>query len=226
MESTAFFEAKLSLSPSDMNELKSTPLEELLLKKAKERMEGKCSEQGFVLPGFIKILSRSMGYFESARFTGDVNYHVKLEGKVIYPIDGIQVTGMVIRKNQMGLYINYKDAIRIQIPRDLHIGNMEYDSVKVGDSVNIELKRSKFAIHDDYILSSGVFLSKETSENEEEEPEEPAEEPVKEEAEKEEAEEEEAKEEEAEEEEPEEEAEEEEAEEEEAEEEEEEPEES
>ena len=138
-------------------------------------MEGKCSEQGFVLPGFIKILSRSMGYFESARFTGDINYHVKLEGKVIYPIDGIQVTGMVIRKNQMGLYINYKDAIRIQVPRDLHIGNIEYDSVKVGDSVNIELKRSKFAIHDDYILSSGVFLSKETSE-EKEEPEEKEEE--------------------------------------------------
>lgn len=161
MESIAFFEKKLSLSPSDLNELKSTSLQDILHKKARESMESKCSEQGFVLPGTIEMMSRSMGYFESARFTGDINYHVKLKGSVIYPIDGVQLTGTVIRKNQMGLYINYKDAIRIQIPRDLHIGNIDYDSVHVGDRVNIELKRSKFAIHDTYILSSGVFLSKE-----------------------------------------------------------------
>jgi hypothetical protein len=164
MESTAFFERKISLSPSDLNELKSTPLEELLMKKARDQLENKCSEQGFVLPGSVQFISRSMGYFESARFTGDTNYYVKMEGKVIYPVDGIRVLGSVIRKNKMGLYINYKDAIRIQVPRDLHIGNQEYDSVKIGDIVHIELKRSKFAIHDTYILASGLFISKQESE--------------------------------------------------------------
>jgi hypothetical protein len=167
MESTAFFERKISLSPSDLNELKSTPLEELLMKKARDQLENKCSEQGFVLPGSVQFISRSMGYFESARFTGDTNYYVKMEGKVIYPVDGIRVLGSVIRKNKMGLYINYKDAIRIQVPRDLHIGNQEYDSVKIGDIVHIELKRSKFAIHDTYILASGLFISKQESETEE-----------------------------------------------------------
>ena len=167
MESTSFFERKISLSPSDLNELKSTPLEELLMKKARDKMEMKCSEQGFVLPGSIQFISRSMGYFESARFTGDTNYYVKMEGKVIYPVDGIRVLGSVIRKNKMGLYINYKDAIRIQVPRDLHIGNQEYDSVKIGDIVHIELKRSKFAINDTYILASGLFISKQESATEE-----------------------------------------------------------
>ena len=168
MESTSFFERKISLSPSDLNELKSTPLEELLMKKARDQMEKKCSEQGFVLPGSVQFISRSMGYFESARFTGDTNYYVKMEGKVIYPVDGIRVLGSVIRKNKMGLYINYKDAIRIQVPRDLHIGNQEYDSVKIGDIVHIELKRSKFAINDTYILASGLFISKQESAMEDE----------------------------------------------------------
>ena len=133
------------------------------MKKARDQMEKKCSEQGFVLPGSVQFISRSMGYFESARFTGDTNYYVKMEGKVIYPVDGIRVLGSVIRKNKMGLYINYKDAIRIQVPRDLHIGNQEYDSVKIGDIVHIELKRSKFAINDTYILASGLFISKQES---------------------------------------------------------------
>jgi hypothetical protein len=122
-----------------------------------------------------------MGYFESARFTGEAIYYVKLEGKVVYPVEGVQVLGKVIRKNKMGLYINYNDAIRIQVPRDLHLNEPEFEEVQIGDNVYVELKRSKFAIHDTYILASGLFLRKDgasrkmesESEEESEEEEEP-----------------------------------------------------
>ena len=131
-------------------------------------MEKKCSEQGFVLPGTIEMLSRSMGYFEAARFTGDAIYYVKLQGTVIYPVDGVRVKGEVIRKNKMGLYVDYKQAIRIQVPRDLHIGMIEYENVKIGDIVEVELKRSKFAINDSYILASGIFHATAESEKQQE----------------------------------------------------------
>jgi DNA-directed RNA polymerase subunit E'/Rpb7 len=159
MESTAFFEKKISLSPSDFNLLKKSTIEDILLKKAVQQTENKCSEHGFVLSGSIKLISRSMGYFESARFTGDANYYVKLEAKVVYPIDGVRVTGQVIRKNKMGLYVNYNDAIRIQIPRDLHLEDIDYDRVEIGDEIIVEIKRSKFAINDPYILASGLFIN-------------------------------------------------------------------
>lgn len=159
METTAFFEKKIHLTPSDMNELKKTPLDKLLLDRAKIALENKCSEHGFVLPG-ITMLSRSMGYFEAARFTGDTIYYVKLQGQVIYPVDRIQVKGNIMRKNKMGLYVNFRDAIHIQVPRDLHLGNQEYDALEVGDDVIIEMKRSKFAINDPHILASGLFISK------------------------------------------------------------------
>jgi len=163
MESTAFFEKKISLTPSDFNEVKTVSIEEIILRKARESVENKCSEQGFVLPGSLQLISRSMGYFESARFTGDAIYYAKLEGRVVYPVDGIQVLGKVIRKNKMGLYINYQDAIRIQVPRDLHLNEPEFEEVQIGDNVYVELKRSKFAIHDAYILASGLFIRKESS---------------------------------------------------------------
>jgi hypothetical protein len=160
MESTAFFEKKINLTPGDFNEVKKQSIDSILEEKAKNLIEKKCSEQGFVLPGSIKLLSRSMGYFEPARFTGDAVYYLKLEGKVIYPADGVRVVGEVIRKNKMGLYVNYNDAIRIQVPRDLHIGSEEYEEVEVGDSVEVELKRSKFQINDPYILASAIFITK------------------------------------------------------------------
>ncbi len=162
METTAFFEKKVNLTPKDLNRVKTSSIEEIILEKARKIIENKCSEQGFVLPGSVTLLSRSMGYFEAARFTGDAIYYAKLQGQVIYPADGIKVIGQVIRKNKMGLYVNYKDAIRIQVPRDLHLGNEEYEEVDIGDMVEIEIKRSKFQINDDFILASGLFISNQT----------------------------------------------------------------
>jgi hypothetical protein len=107
-----------------------------------------------------------MGYFEPARFTGDAVYYAKFQGKIIYPADGVTIIGEVIRKNKMGLYVNYKDAIRIQVPRDLHLGNEEYEAVDIGDMVEVEIKRSTFQINDDYILASGVFLSNKKDDSE------------------------------------------------------------
>ncbi len=158
MEDTVYFEKKLYLTPAEMNRLKSETVDDLLLAKAKEALEGKCSEHGYVVSGSVAMLSRSVGYFESARFTGDAVYYAKLSGRVIYPVEGVQVVGEIIRKNKMGLYVNYKDAIRIQVPRDLHLGNEEFDELEVGTWVRVELKRSKFAIQDPYILASGLFI--------------------------------------------------------------------
>lgn len=162
MESTVFFEKKVSISSRELNEVKRMSLDDIILKKVTGMVEKKCSEDGYVLPGSVSVMSRSMGYFEAARFTGDTNYYVKLKCNVLYPVDGAQLVGNVERKNKMGLYVNYKDAIHIQVPRDLHIGNPAYEEVEIGDTVLLELKRSRFTINDPFILSSGKFISRES----------------------------------------------------------------
>jgi hypothetical protein len=157
MEATAFFERKIALCPRDLNKVKDSSIDDILTVKLIDMIEGKCSEHGFVLPGSIKIISRSMGYYEHARFTGDAVYFIKASGKVLYPADGIHVTGEVIRKNKLGLYVLHRNALRIQVPRDLHIGNEEFDRVEIGDTVEVELKKSRFQINDPFILTNGIF---------------------------------------------------------------------
>ena len=162
MESTVFFEKKVSISSRELNEVKRMSLDDIILKKVTGIVEKKCSEDGYILPGSVSVMSRSIGYFEAARFTGDANYYVKLKCNVLYPVDGAQLVGNVERKNKMGLYVNYKDAIHIQVPRDLHIGNPAYEEVEIGDTVLLELKRSRFTINDPFILSSGKFISRDS----------------------------------------------------------------
>jgi hypothetical protein len=44
------------------------------------------------------------------------------------------------------------------IPRDLHIGNEEFDQLNIGDRIQIEIKKSRFQVNDPHILSIGQFL--------------------------------------------------------------------
>lgn len=159
LQSIAFFEEKVPLTPRDFAEDKIN-IDILLTQKLQQKLEGKCSLHGWVVPGTIKILSRSMGYVESGRFTGDIVFHVQTQGLVINPPSGVIVTGQVIRKNKMGMYVDYKNAIRIILPRDLHIGSTAYEEVQVGQYVECVIKKSRFQVNDDYILSVGDFLKR------------------------------------------------------------------
>jgi len=156
MEYVAVFEEKVTLTPKDLrNEIKS--IDNILEQKLRKQLEGRCSRNGYVLPDGISILSRSMGNVERGRFTGNLLFHVQAEGKVLNPPDGTIVSGEVIRKNKMGLYVEYAKAIRIIIPRDINIGNKEFEDIEIGEMVDVEIKKSRFQVNDEYILSVGLF---------------------------------------------------------------------
>lgn len=156
MEYTAIFEERVPLTPRDLGK-DIENIDDILLDKMSTRLENKCSRHGFVLPGTLKILSRSMGYVEKGRFTGDIVYHIQAEGKVLNPPTGIIIEGIVIRKNKMGMYVSFDDAIRVILPRDLHIGNEEFEAAAVGETVKVEIQKSRFQVNDPYILSVGLF---------------------------------------------------------------------
>jgi len=115
----------------------------------------------------LNILSRSMGTMEKGRFTGSILFFIQAEADVLNPPEGEEMEGIVIRKNKMGMYVSYTvkggdseaEAIRIIVPRDLHIGNEEFEKVEIGERVKIQIKKSRFQINDPYILSVGMFMS-------------------------------------------------------------------
>jgi len=158
MQYTAVFEEQIPLSPKDMRG-QIDSFDSILGEKLKSRLENRCSRHGFVLPGTVRILSRSMGSLEKGRFTGNVLFSLQAEGTVLNPPDGTVLEGEVIRKNKMGIYVSYKDAIRVIVPRDLHIGNEEFEALQIGQTVQVEIKKSRFQINDEYVLSVGLFKS-------------------------------------------------------------------
>ena len=159
MEHTVLFEEQVALTPKDLSKNISS-LNTVLLDKLKIKLENKCSRHGFVVPDSLKLLSRSLGKSSNGRFVGDYMFYVQLQGEVLNPPDGIVLSGEVIRKNKMGIYLNIKNAIKVIVPRDLHIGNEEFENLSIGEYISVEIKKSRFQVNDDSILSVGVFRSK------------------------------------------------------------------
>lgn len=160
MEQTVLFEEKIYLLPKDMNRVAKQSIDEIILEYLRIKLGNQCSQHGFVNPESLKVLSRSMGMIENGRFTGNIVYHVQAEGSVFNPANGTRITGTILKKNKMGIYIVYQDAIRILIPRDLHLGNEEFESLETGDTIEVEIRKSRFQIHDKFILSVGVFVKR------------------------------------------------------------------
>jgi DNA-directed RNA polymerase subunit E'/Rpb7 len=161
MEQTVIFEEKVALSPKDMNIISSNkPIDTILLDYLGKKLENRCSKHGFVIPKSLEILSRSMGYIENGAYTGNVVFHVQLQGRVYNPVNGTRIIGEIIKGNKMGFYVMYKNSIRILIPRDLHLGNDEFEMLESGDSIEIEIRKSRFQIHDPFILSIGVYIQR------------------------------------------------------------------
>jgi len=166
MKYTALFEEQVALTPKDLCH-DITSFDELLTEKLRSKLEGKCSRHGYVILGTLKILSRSMGTMERGRFTGSILYFIQAEAEVLNPPEGEELEGIVIRKNKMGMYVSYNvkegdteaEAIRVIVPRDLHIGDEEFEKVEIGERVKVQIKKSRFQINDPYILSVGMFMS-------------------------------------------------------------------
>lgn len=166
MKYTALFEEQVALSPKDMcHHIESFDV--LLTDKLRAKLEGRCSRHGYVISGTLNILSRSMGTMEKGRFTGSILFFIQAEADVLNPPEGEEIQAIVIRKNKMGMYASYSvkegesesEAIRIIVPRDLHIGNEEFERVEIGERIKIQIKKSRFQINDPYILSVGMFMT-------------------------------------------------------------------
>ena len=156
METEAFFQEKVYLTPKDLrNDIDS--VDNILVDKLKERLEQRCSPHGYVMPGTLEILTRSTGMVDSGRFSGDWAFLVKAKGTVLNPPEGTVVEVEVLKSNKMGVYAVYENAIRLMVPRDLHLGDEEFDALKVGDRIKVEIQKSRFQLRDPFIVSVGIY---------------------------------------------------------------------
>lgn len=128
-----------------------------ILAQLKMNYEGRCSPEGFIQPNSVVIVDYSLG--RTNYIKGGVDYDVKFQADVCMPHSGQKFRAPVTVRSRVGIHAE-TPPIKILIPRDLHIGNEEFEAVKVGEEIEFEVIGTQFKQQDKDIVVVAKLLSK------------------------------------------------------------------
>jgi DNA-directed RNA polymerase subunit E'/Rpb7 len=127
-----------------------------LLANLRMNFEGNCSSEGYIQRESITILDYSIGRTNYVK--GGVDYNVRFQADICLPHKGQVFRSTVTVKSKIGIHAE-TPPIKILIPRDLHIGNAEFEGIEVGQDVEFEVSGSQFKQRDKDIIVLGMLRS-------------------------------------------------------------------
>jgi len=155
------FKTSVQLAPADL----AINFEEILLHKVRTTLEGVCSRYGYIKPGSIEIIKRSVGSFVKQHFNGHIKFEIVCQGEVCNPSVGTVFKAIVRNKNALGIHaessleINGKDepVLDIIIPRRSVgiVSNIDLDDIQTGETIYIEVLGKRYQLKDKKISVIG-----------------------------------------------------------------------
>jgi len=132
-----------------------------LLAQIGSQVEGRCSIEGFVQPKSVSILDHSLGKVDMLH--AGVRFRVRFQADVCFPHKGQVFKATVAFKSKIGVHAE-TTPIRVLLPRDLHIGNTEFEGIEANDEIEFEVLGAEFKQNDDAIFVLGRLIRKVGSE--------------------------------------------------------------
>jgi DNA-directed RNA polymerase subunit E'/Rpb7 len=128
-----------------------------LVAQLKGRYQGRCSAEGYIHRDSLTIVNYSLGRVDYLK--GGVNYDVTFQADICLPHPGQKLKAPVTLRSKIGVHAE-TGPIKVLIPRDLHIGNDQFDSINPEEEVEFEVIGSQFKQGDEYIVVVGKLLGK------------------------------------------------------------------
>jgi DNA-directed RNA polymerase subunit E'/Rpb7 len=128
-----------------------------LLSQLRMNYEGKCIPEGFIQSNSITIVNYTVGRTNYIR--GGVDYDVTIQADVCMPHAGQRFKAPVKLRSKIGIHAK-TPPVEVLIPRDLHLGNEEFDTIKIDEDVEFEVVGAQYKQDDETIVVLGRLLSK------------------------------------------------------------------
>ena len=123
-----------------------------LVAQLRLKYEGVCVAEGYVHQRSIVLLEHSLG--RTNLIKGGLDYTVKFQTDICMPHPGQVFRMPVALKSKIGIHAEMT-PIKALLPRDLHIGNTDFESVKEGEDIEFEVVGARFQQGDDSIVVLG-----------------------------------------------------------------------
>jgi hypothetical protein len=134
-----------------------------ILAQLKMNFEGRCSSEGFIQRNSVTILNYSLG--RTNYIKGGVDYDVDFQADVCLPHPGQIFKAPIKLRSKVGIHAE-TPPIKILIPRDLHLGNADFDSAQVDEEIEFEVIGAQFKQQDADIIIVGRLIAKIEAETE------------------------------------------------------------
>jgi DNA-directed RNA polymerase subunit E'/Rpb7 len=123
-----------------------------LIAQLRHKYEGICLPEGYVQPRSITIAEHSFGRTNILK--GGLDYSVRFQADLCLPHAGQVFKAPVTLKSKIGLHAE-TSPIKILLPRDLHIGNADFDGAEVGQDIEFDVVGTRFQQGDESIVVLG-----------------------------------------------------------------------
>jgi DNA-directed RNA polymerase subunit E'/Rpb7 len=127
-----------------------------ILAQLKMNYEGHCSAEGYIERNSITLLESSFGRTNYIR--GGIDYDVRFQADICMPHPGQRFKAMVKLRSKVGIHAE-TPPIKVLIPRDLHMGNEDFDKAEIDTEIEFEVVGSQFKQKDTDIIIVGKLLS-------------------------------------------------------------------
>lgn len=120
-----------------------------ILAQLRHKYEGTCVAEGYIQQNSITIVEYSLG--RANLIKGGIDYAVKFQADICMPHPGQVFRAPVTLKSKIGIHADVV-PIKVLLPRDLHIGNPEFEAIKESQEIEFEVIGSRFQQGDDGIV--------------------------------------------------------------------------
>ena len=120
-----------------------------ILMYLKSHVEGRCGIEGYVQPKTSVIVNYSLGAVNSMKL--GVTYRVKFQADICFPHKGQILRAPVTLRSKIGVHAE-SSPLRVLLPRDLHIGNTEFEQIVEKDEVEFEVLGAEFKQNDEHMF--------------------------------------------------------------------------
>jgi DNA-directed RNA polymerase subunit E'/Rpb7 len=127
------------------------------LSQIKADVEGRCGTEGYVQPKSSVILDYSLGSLDILK--SGVRYRVRFQADICYPHKGQILKVHVTFKSKIGIHAE-TTPLRVLLPRDLHIGNTEFEQIEEKDEIEFEVLGAEFKQGDENIFILGKLIKR------------------------------------------------------------------
>ena len=135
----------------------------ILTKKIKDDVEGKCVSEGYIKKDSIKIIKRSIGRLMDIQFNGNVIYEIIYTASVCNPSEGMVLKCYVENINKMGImaYIKDEDSpLNILLAKQHHQNNEFFSGLKENDEIYVSVLGKRFEFNDTKISVIAKLIEK------------------------------------------------------------------